>query len=122
MSVENAGCPESESTPRSRRISLSRPCSRIASGAMRRSSPAKPRAFWEPVPVPEDRGDLRGRGALPVFGGGRKAISVAGVKLKDGHRDSCITRAENPMPRRKLSEEDVQQILQQLGPAPVQMR
>src|SRR5439155_21130485 len=46
--------------------------------------------------------------------GGRKAISVAGVKLKDGHRDSCITRAENPTPRRKLSEEDVQQILQQL--------
>ncbi len=51
--------------------------------------------------------------------GGRKAISVAGVRLKDGHRDSCITRAENPTPRRKLSEEDVQQILQQLGPAPV---
>src|SRR5258706_11157172 len=51
--------------------------------------------------------------------GGRKAVSVAGVKLKDGHRDSCITRAENPMPRRKLSEEDVKQILQQLGPAPV---
>lgn len=53
--------------------------------------------------------------------GGRKAISVAGVKLKDGHRDSCITRAEDPTPRRKLTEEQVNQILEQLGPAPVRL-
>jgi hypothetical protein len=26
--------------------------------------------------------------------GGRKSRSVAGVELKDGHRDSCLTRAE----------------------------
>src|SRR5439155_17476643 len=53
--------------------------------------------------------------------GGRKAISVAGIKLKDGHRDSCLTRAEDPTPRRKLTEEQVNQILQQLGPAPVRL-
>lgn len=55
------------------------------------------------------------------FCGGRKAMSVAGIKLKDGHRDSCITRAENPAPRRKLSEEDVTQILERLGQAPVRL-
>ena len=29
--------------------------------------------------------------------GGRKGTSVAGVTLKDGHRDNCITRATSPM-------------------------
>lgn len=29
--------------------------------------------------------------------GARKGKSVAGVSVKDGHRDSCITRAKSPM-------------------------
>jgi hypothetical protein len=29
--------------------------------------------------------------------GARAGLSVAGVHIKDGHRDNCITRAKSPM-------------------------
>jgi hypothetical protein len=52
--------------------------------------------------------------------GGRKAPSVAGVTLRNGHRASCRTLAEDPTPRRKLTDEDVAEIRHRLGPAPVE--
>ena len=54
--------------------------------------------------------------------GGRKGMSVSGIVLKDGHRDNCITRATDITPRRKLTDEDVAEIRQRLGPAPVPFR
>jgi hypothetical protein len=51
--------------------------------------------------------------------GGRPGRNAAGVILKDGHRDSCITRAQPAQPRRKLTDEDIADIRRQLGPAPV---
>ena len=53
------------------------------------------------------------------FCGGRKSPSVSGITLKTGHRASCITLATEPVPRRKLTEEDIAQVLERLGPAPV---
>ena len=51
--------------------------------------------------------------------GARKGRSPSGVTVKDGHRDSCITRATPVQPRRRLTEEDIAEIRAQLGPAPV---
>jgi len=51
--------------------------------------------------------------------GGRKARSVTGVVLKNGHRDSCITYAQPVQARRPLTQEDVDEIRARLGPAPV---
>ena len=49
--------------------------------------------------------------------GARKLPSVAGVTVKDGHRDSCITRAEPAGPARRMSDEEIAELKRRLAVA-----